>query len=134
MVITTAIMASIITASPIINDSGFTKYLNEQRQAEQQQVIVEKSKPKYRSLGTMRISTYCEHCNDPAGRQTSTGQTPYTGSCAGPSWLLGQTVYIEGEPFYVNDICGCDNTIDIWCEGDCGENYLAYKEVILKVR
>lgn len=88
--------------------------------------------PQYEDLGTMRITTYCENCNEPQGRQTSTGEEPHTGTCAGPSWLVGSTIYIDGEEFQVNDICGIENTIDIWVEGECGEDCLEYKKVTIK--
>lgn len=89
--------------------------------------------PTYEDLGTMRVSEYCESCNDPGGRQTSTGEEPHAGTCAGPEWLVGSTIYIDGEELYVNDVCGCSNTIDIWVEGECGEDFLEYRDVTRKV-
>lgn len=88
--------------------------------------------PAYEDIGQFRITTYCEECNDPAGRQTSTGQDPYPGSCAGPSWLVGQTVLIDGQEYRCNDICGAGNTIDLWREGDCSESTLYDSEVYLR--
>lgn len=92
------------------------------------------AEPTYQDLGEMRITTYCEVCNDPGGRSTSTGEEARPGTCAGPAWLVGSTIYVDGEELYVNDVCGCDNTIDIWVEGDCGENVLEYRDVVLEVK
>lgn len=89
----------------------------------------------WESIGEHRISVFCPVCNDGSGHESSSGKYLESGDCA-CSWLpIGTEVSIEGDKYTVVDICGMDDTIDIFVDDDSGEchcNYLDYKEVRVK--
>lgn len=85
-------------------------------------------------LGEYRITTYCQACNEPVGRQSASGKLLEYGDVAMNGVPLGSKISIDGEIFTVTDRCGIDGTVDIYVEdgsGTCRCNWLDYKEVYL---
>lgn len=92
---------------------------------------------KYKDIGEYRITTYCQFCNEPAGYQSASGKTLEYGHVATKELPLGSEIAIDGEPFVVTDVCGVDNTIDIFIpseDGSCHCNILRYDNVMLKTQ
>lgn len=91
--------------------------------------------PEYKNIGEYRITTYCKFCNEPEGRQTASGIPLEPGHVATKDLPLGSKISIEGDEFTVTDVCGIDNTIDIYVENDSGYcqcDTLEYEDVMLK--
>lgn len=83
-------------------------------------------------IGEQRITTYCCACNDGAGHESSSGKYLEYGDCA-CNWLpIGTAVRVGGEEYTVVDICGIDDTIDIFVDDDSGVcqcNHMSYEKV-----
>lgn len=91
------------------------------------------TEPQWEMIGECRITTYCPHCNEPQGHQSSSGKYLEYGDCACNFLPLGTVISIEGEEFTVVDTCGMDNTIDIFIDSDsCQCNLLDYRKVSVK--
>ncbi len=87
------------------------------------------------NIGEYRVTTYCRYCNEPQGLQTSSGKTLEAGHVATKDLPIGTKIAIEGDEFVVTDICGVDNTIDIYVENDSGYcqcNTLEYETVYME--
>lgn len=97
--------------------------------------IPHKKVDNWKSIGEYRITTYDIYCNEPQGRQSSSGKVLEYGDVAMNGVPIGTKISIEGEIFTVVDRCGIDNTVDIFIENDSGYcqcNTLDYKEVKVK--
>ena len=91
--------------------------------------------PKWENAGEYRITVYCQHCNEPAGRQTASGKKLEYGQVAMNNVPFGTKIAIEGEVFEVTDRVGVENTVDIYMPTEkeyCTCNYLDYKEVMIE--
>lgn len=91
--------------------------------------------PEYTNIGEYRISIFCKYCNEPQGTESASGKTLQAGHVATRDLPMGSEIAIEGEEFEVTDICGVDNTIDIYVENDSGYckcDKLFYEDVYLK--
>ena len=91
---------------------------------------------KCENIGEYRITTYCQHCNEPSGRQTASGNTLEYGQVAMNDVPFGTQIAIDGEVFEVTDRVGVENTVDIYMPTEkeyCTCNYLDYKEVMMKI-
>lgn len=89
----------------------------------------------WESIGECRVSTFCPVCNDGAGHESSSGAYLTTGHAACNFLPIGTKVNVEGEEYEIVDICGIDNTIDIFVDDDSGVchcNRLEYKNVSVK--
>ena len=89
----------------------------------------------WKSVGKKRITTYCPYCNDGSGHESKSGVYLEDGHCA-CNWLpMGTKVKIGKKVYTVVDVCGVDETIDIYIDhsdGYCWCNTLEYKEVKIK--
>ena len=89
----------------------------------------------WKSVGKKRITTYCPYCNDGSGHESKSGVYLEDGHCA-CNWLpMGTKVKIDEKVYTVVDVCGIDETIDIYIDhsdGYCWCNTLEYKEVKIK--
>ena len=91
----------------------------------------------WHDAGTYRITTYCQYCNEPAGKGSASGKELAYGDVAMNGVPLGTEISIEGETFTVVDRCGIENTVDIFVENDSGQcqcNLLEHKEVCIHER
>ena len=91
--------------------------------------------PEWVNVGEYRITTYCPVCNDGAGHESSSGIPLEYGCAASKDFPIGTTISIEGEQFVITDVCGMDNTIDIFIDDDSGVchcNRLDYRNVSIK--
>ena len=87
------------------------------------------------NIGDYRVTTYDIHCNDPQGRESSSGVELEYGYVAMNGVPFGTKIAIEGEVFEVVDRVGVDNTVDIFVENDSGYckcNKLEYKTVYME--
>lgn len=93
---------------------------------EVRQTIVEESH--WQSIGEQRITTYCRGCDTCdigyAGYQLYEG-------CAACNFLpMGTKVRVDGNEYVIADLCGIDNTIDIYIDSDiCHCDTLKFSEV-----
>ena len=85
----------------------------------------------WKNIGKIRITTYCAHCNDPHGYESSSGKTLKYGYAA-CRWLPnGTLVNIEGDIFEIVDTCGTE-AIDIFIDTEtCQCNINEYKQVAI---
>lgn len=94
-----------------------------------------KNEPVWEPIGEWRITTYDIYCNEPQGRESSSGKTLEYGYVAMNGVPMGSEISIDGEVFEVADRCGIDGTVDIFIENDsdhCQCDTLDYKEVYIK--